>query len=187
MKKTDRSQNGEQGVTVANLVILSLLLEQPGTGYDLHKEFERQAVKDWAQVSKAQVYYILRQLAANGFVHGVAPEGPLRRIVYSVTVKGKSLLREQLTEPKWLNDLSPSNFTTWLGLAVHSPDSAFRANLERRRNFLKEQLSAKQAIEPYVRDYPSARAPFGLQIIALYLAQIQAELSWVEETLASTD
>ncbi len=48
---------GDTGrLTTADLVVLSLLREQPMHGYDLLAAYQRQEVEDWASVSKAQVY-----------------------------------------------------------------------------------------------------------------------------------
>ena len=57
-------RTGDTGtLTTADLVVLSLLAEQPMHGYDLLAEYERQEVVDWASVSKAQLYYARAKLA----------------------------------------------------------------------------------------------------------------------------
>jgi DNA-binding PadR family transcriptional regulator len=183
MKKGRRSRQDGDGITVASLVILSLLLEKPGSGYDLLKEFESQSVSDWAQVSKAQIYYIIRVLISLGYVASSAPEGVRRRTEYRVTEAGRAVLRAQLREPGWLNSLAPTNFMTWLGLAVDAPEGAFETNLLRRKAFLEEQLQAKNQIEEFVRNYPSPRAKFGSLLLELYRSQLEAELQWIEKVL----
>lgn len=183
MKKGRRARQDADGVTVTSLVILSLLLEKPGSGYDLLKEFESQSVSDWAQVSKAQIYYIIRVLISLGYVVSSAPEGGHRRTEYKVTEAGRAVLREQVREPDWLNNLAPTNFMTWLGLAVDAPEKSFEANLLRRKAFLEAQLQAKNQIEEFVRNYSSPRAKFGSLLLELYRSQLQAELQWIEKVL----
>src|SRR3954465_12905778 len=51
------------GVTLADLVLLSLLAEKRMHGYELWAELERRQVEKWASISRAQVYYSLRKLA----------------------------------------------------------------------------------------------------------------------------
>jgi DNA-binding PadR family transcriptional regulator len=184
MKRGKGSAGMDGAVSVGGLVILSLILEVPRSGYDLVKEFERQAVSDWAQISKAHVYHLLRQLEMAGFVRSGSPEGDRNRSVFEITESGLQVLVKQLSAPYWLNDLSPSNFMTWLGLAVHAPQESLLGTLERRREWLVTQVEAKKSVLPYVEEYPSARAPFGVRLIELYLKQLRAELEWIEEEIA---
>ncbi|MDB4889201.1 MAG: hypothetical protein JWL61_1056, partial [Gemmatimonadetes bacterium] len=44
-------------LTVADLVVLSMLAERAMHGYELWAELERRQVHDWASISKPQVYY----------------------------------------------------------------------------------------------------------------------------------
>ena len=50
-------------LTVPDLVLLSLLAEQPMHGYQANLELERRQVQDWAGISRPQVYYSLEKLA----------------------------------------------------------------------------------------------------------------------------
>lgn len=174
-------------VSVGGLVVLSLVMEAPKSGYDLVKEFERQAISDWAQISKAQVYHLLRQLQAAGFVKSSSQEGAHRRSVFKITKLGEEALGRQLADAPWLNDLTPSNFITWLGLAVHAPQESVLSTLERRRDWLVSQIEAKSSVLSYVGDYPSIRAPYGVRILQLYLELLRAELRWIEGEVATLD
>jgi DNA-binding PadR family transcriptional regulator len=49
--------------TTPDLVLLSLLVEQPVTGYQANLELERRNIHDWAGISRPQVYYSLGKLA----------------------------------------------------------------------------------------------------------------------------
>ena len=51
------------GMTLADLVVLSMLSERSMHGYELWAELERRQVEKWASISRAQVYYSLRKLA----------------------------------------------------------------------------------------------------------------------------
>lgn len=79
-------------LTVPDLVLLSLLAEQPMHGYQANLELERRQVQDWAGISRPQVYYSLEKLARLGLVADAGdPEpalGPERRI-FSTTAKGR--------------------------------------------------------------------------------------------------
>src|ERR1700736_5072201 len=86
-------------LTTPDLVILSLLAEQGMHGYQVNLELERREVRDWAGISRPQVYYSLEKLAAKGLIRaGKSDEpatGPERR-VFETTRKGKHTLRDAL-------------------------------------------------------------------------------------------
>ena len=50
-------------LTIPDLVVLGLLSEGPMHGYEIVAELERREVKDWAGISRPQVYYSLDKLA----------------------------------------------------------------------------------------------------------------------------
>jgi DNA-binding PadR family transcriptional regulator len=49
-------------------VILSLLAERPMHGYQVNLELERRCVRDWAAISRPQIYYSLEKLAKAGLI-----------------------------------------------------------------------------------------------------------------------
>ena len=55
--------------TTPDLVVLSLLAEKPRHGYEVNQELEWRDVRDWAGISRPQVYYSLAKLARNGMIH----------------------------------------------------------------------------------------------------------------------
>ncbi|HEX4602517.1 MAG TPA: PadR family transcriptional regulator, partial [Candidatus Angelobacter sp.] len=92
----------KRALTVPDLVLLSLLAEQPMHGYQANLELERRQIQDWAGVSRPQVYYSLEKLERLKLVHeareadGPGPAlGPERRI-FSTTAKGRDALAASL-------------------------------------------------------------------------------------------
>jgi len=55
-------------LTTPDLVLLSLLAERPMHGYEANAELERREIRDWAGVSRPQVYYSLDKLARLGLI-----------------------------------------------------------------------------------------------------------------------
>src|SRR5713101_5408465 len=55
-------------LTTPDLVLLSLLAERPMHGYQANLELERREIRDWANLSRPQVYYSLEKLARAGFI-----------------------------------------------------------------------------------------------------------------------
>src|ERR1051325_11610908 len=85
------------GLTVPDLVLLSLLAEQPMHGYQANLELERRQVQDWAGISRPQIYYSLEKLARLGLLREAGDQepalGPERR-VFSTTAKGRAELSD---------------------------------------------------------------------------------------------
>src|SRR5437773_11162186 len=70
-------------LTTPDLVILSLLAERPMHGYEVNATLENRKIRDWAAVSRPQIYYSLDKLAGLGLLRAAkedsAAAGPERR------------------------------------------------------------------------------------------------------------
>src|ERR1700683_2846888 len=82
-------------LTTPDLVLLSLLAERPMHGYQANLLLEQRQVRDWAGISRPQVYYSLEKLLRTGLLREVegreAAAGPERRVV-ATTAKGRAAL-----------------------------------------------------------------------------------------------
>src|SRR5215831_20022701 len=91
-------------LTVPDLVVLSLLAERPRHGYEVNAELERRQVRDWAGVSRPQVYYSLDKLARLRLVRSTASEeaaeGPDRH-VFETTAAGRAALADAPERDAW--------------------------------------------------------------------------------------
>src|SRR2546426_12044849 len=89
----------KRDLTVPDLVLLSLLSEQPMHGYQANLELERRCIRDWAAISRPQVYYSLEKLAKSGMIRPVSDKteaaGPERQ-VFSTSPKGLRAMNEAL-------------------------------------------------------------------------------------------
>ncbi|MGH9368793.1 MAG: PadR family transcriptional regulator [Thermoanaerobaculia bacterium] len=81
-------------------VLLGLLCEKPGTGYDLSRALDTQLAPLWrAEIS--QIYPALARLRRAGFVllRVLGPHRGPRRNLYRITAAGRRELRRWLGEP----------------------------------------------------------------------------------------
>src|SRR6516162_9618777 len=62
-------------LTTPDLVLLSLLAERPMHGYQANLELERRQIRDWAAVSRPQVYYSLEKLEKLGLLRTAKDPG----------------------------------------------------------------------------------------------------------------
>src|SRR5271165_213222 len=99
-----RPRARERALTIPDLVLLSLLAEQPMHGYQANLELERREVRDWAGISRPQVYYSLEKLARWGLLRAVETAepaaGPERR-VFATTESGRRALAHALAREAW--------------------------------------------------------------------------------------
>lgn len=192
-------------LTAADLVVLGLLLERPRHGYGVNQELERREVRDWAGVSRPQVYYSLRKLAEAGHI-GPAPgraagaergsaerglgergsgEGGPERRVYRVTAAGRRAYAAALARPEWATQRPPPPFVTWLVLATQA-DAAVRARqLARRRAFLEAEAARERATLAAIRADTGPTVAVGALVVSLTIRQFEAELAWLGEVAAA--
>src|SRR5258708_33564763 len=57
-----RQPANQTRLTIADLVILSLLAERPMHGYEVNATLEDRKIRSWAPVSRPQIYYSLDKL-----------------------------------------------------------------------------------------------------------------------------
>src|SRR5213594_3932864 len=82
-------------LTTPDLVLLSLLAERPMHGYQANLELERREIRDWAGISRPQVYYSLEKLARTGLIRAIETKEPAagpERSSYETTAKGRGAL-----------------------------------------------------------------------------------------------
>src|SRR2546429_5038068 len=91
-------------LTTPDLVLLSLLAERPMHGYQANLELERREVRDWAGMSRPQVYYSLEKLARRGLVRTNKSDEPAagpERTVFATTARGRAALADALERADW--------------------------------------------------------------------------------------
>src|SRR5437868_944887 len=109
----------KSSLTTPDLVLLSLLAERPMHGYEANLELERRCIRDWAAISRPQVYYSLEKLASAGFIRkGLSSEpasGP-ERTVFVTTPKGRAAIADALERDDWTRQRDHPVFPTWVAL-----------------------------------------------------------------------
>jgi DNA-binding PadR family transcriptional regulator len=80
------------------IAALGLLAQEPGSGYDLLKHFEKSMANVWP-ATQSQLYGELNKLADAGLIE-VSDIGPRGRKEYSITDAGRAELRRWVTNPQ---------------------------------------------------------------------------------------
>lgn len=171
-------------LTTPDLVILSLLAERPMHGYEVNATLESRKIRDWAAVSRPQIYYSLEKLTRLGLIcvsdDGSSSAGPERR-VFQTTEEGRMRLADALEAPRWTNARVHEPFQTWLALSWQARPRAFGQQLKRRRKHLGEKLNEEKAtLEDVVKEvgHPYHEAVWMLKLI---ISQIELELKWLDQ------
>ena len=171
-------------LTTPDLVLLSLLAERPMHGYQANTLLEFRQVRDWAGVSRPQVYYSLDKLARLGFIRSAETDddagGPERR-VFETTARGRVALADALEREQWTDQSERPAFLTWLALSWQCRPGVFFKQLRLRQKFLEGQLSRKQEILQAVRKEVGHRFHEAVWMLSLDIDQLRTELRWLKK------
>jgi DNA-binding PadR family transcriptional regulator len=173
-------------LSAADLVVLSLLAERPMHGYELWAELMRRHVWKWAEISRPQVYYSLKKLEERGHVRVVGDPDPAlgpERSVLQPTASGRRMLTNALGRAGWATQRPPPPFLTWMVLSWQARPDDFNAQMERRREFLTQQLAEDRAALVAVIAETSETSDAAM-VVRLGIRHFETELAWIDEVLA---
>jgi DNA-binding PadR family transcriptional regulator len=177
-----RRRSTDLPLTTPDVVVLSLLAETPMHGYQVNASLEGRNIRDWAAVSRPQVYYSLDKLTAAGFIRATDPgqsSGPERR-VYQTTERGRQRLAATLDGPQWTEDRCRPAFLTWLALSWQAPPGSFLRQLARRRTFLESELARERLILADVLAEVGHPYHEAVWMLGLMIDELEVELRWLD-------
>lgn len=170
-------------LTTPDLVLLSLLAERPMHGYQANLELERREIRDWANLSRPQVYYSLEKLAHAGMIRaaetGEPAAGP-ERSTFETTAKGRAALANALEQESWTTQRDRPPFLTWMALSWQARPGVFEKQLERRREFLEAEIAReKEVLDSILKEvgHPHHEAVW---MVSLMIEQFETERKWLE-------
>jgi len=179
-----------KALTTPDLVLLSLLAERPMHGYQANLELERRQVRDWAGVSRPQVYYSLEKLAKAGLIRAGADESPAAgpdRSVYRTSAKGRTALSGALEREDWTTARERPPFLTWLALSWQAPPAVVHRQVARRREFLEKELARERATLRAIRAEVGHNFHEAVWMVSLVIAQLRVELRWLRKLSGEID
>jgi len=171
-------------VTTPDLVILSLLAERPMHGYQVNLELERRCVRDWAAISRPQIYYSLEKLAKAGHIRAGESEDPVAgpdRRVFETTAKGRNALSDALEREDWTTQRDRPPFLTWVSLSWQARPDVFKKQIARRAEFLEREIAReKETLDSILAEvgHPHHEAVW---MVTLMIEQFQTELKWLRK------
>src|SRR5215813_13035722 len=123
-------------LTISDLVILSLLAERPMHGYEVNATLEDRKIREWAPVSRPQIYYSLDKLTRLGLIRVGADES---------TAAGRDRLADALESAHWVHNRVHQPFLIWLALHWQARPRASRKQLNSRKKLLEARLTEERA------------------------------------------
>jgi alpha-N-arabinofuranosidase len=153
-------------------------------GYEVRLELERREVRDWAGISRPQIYYSIDKLARLGLIAQVETEGrsegPERR-VYRTSEEGLGLLAYALEREDWTNQRERPPFLAWLALSWRARPGVFAQQIARRQEFLRGELARERAVLRSIRKEVGHSFHEAVWMVTLVIQQFRVELRWLEK------
>lgn len=164
------------------LLLLGLLLHGPRYGYELH-QIVRAHGELYADLKKANLYYLLDRLAADGYLRVQAEAGTRgnrgERLIYELTDQGRTHFHTLLQEIL----LSYEPIHTGVGTAVvflsFLPSAEGLQLLEERRRVVAE----RRAVVAEGLNDPAVSSPLLRVASDHLLSLVDAELAWLDRSL----
>jgi len=181
--ESDGRRHGTR-LTTPDLVILSLLAERPMHGYEANAILENRKIRDWAAVSRPQIYYSLEKLTRLGLIRvtdDVAASAGPERHVFQTTDEGRQQLADALEAVHWTNARVHEPFQTWLALSWQARPRAFAQQVKRRRKHLEEKLAEERATLADVLKEVGHPYHEAVWMLKLVVAKLELELKWLEQ------
>ena len=183
-EKKHRGAKRKLGLTTPDLVLLSLLAERPMHGYQANLELERREIRDWAGISRPQVYYSLEKLAREGLIRSLETDEPAagpERSSFETTAKGKAALAEALERDEWTTQRERPAFLTWIALSWQARPGVFEKQMERRREFLEKEVSREKEVLASILEEVGHPYHEAVWMVGFMIEQCEAELKWLKK------
>jgi DNA-binding PadR family transcriptional regulator len=165
------------------LVVLSLLAERPMHGYQVNLELERREIRDWANLSRPQVYYSVEKLERRGLLRSLEAEEPAagpgpERSTFGTTEKGRAALADALEHEGWTTQRERPPFLTWMALSWQARPGVFLNQLKRRRKFLLKEIAREKKTLLSIYEEVGHKYHEAVWMVSLMIAQMRTEVLW---------
>jgi DNA-binding PadR family transcriptional regulator len=170
-------------LTTPDLVLLSLLAERPMHGYQANAELERREIRDWAGISRPQVYYSLEKLARAGMIRSLETDEPAsgpERSSFETTAKGRAALADALEREDWRTQRERPAFLTWVALSWQARPGVFQEQLQGRQKFLEKEVAREKETLRSVLEEVGHPYHEAVWMVSLMIEQFRTELRWLK-------
>jgi DNA-binding PadR family transcriptional regulator len=170
-------------LTTPDLVLLSLLAERPMHGYQANLELERREIRDWANLSRPQVYYSLEKLARAGMIRpseSAEPAAGPERSSFETTAKGRAALANALERTEWTTQKERPPFLTWVALSWQARPGVLEKQFDRRLEFLESEILREREVLASILEEVGHTHHEAVWMVSLTIEQFETEWKWVK-------
>lgn len=137
-----------QPLTDAELVILSLVLEQPQHGYQIEQQITLRNMRTWTDLATSSIYYLLGKLEGKGLIEQIPNDpdnqGKRPKKVYQVTEKGRSIWKEATVQALSMPNTTYTNFLMGLHNLWNIPPAEAVEAVKTYRDWLEKDLQRQR-------------------------------------------
>ena len=165
--------------------ILGLIDKQKITGYDLTKIFN-DSVADFWNANQSQIYPELKKLVQAGLIqYEVQIQGEvLEKKLYSITEKGKTVLKEWMLEEEPPLPQSKDIFKLRVYFAEHLSQTEIIQKLKTRRQRCQTLLKRYMAKFAEYQAEPVSSEKLGdFLLLKGAIKQIEVQIVWLDESI----
>jgi DNA-binding PadR family transcriptional regulator len=173
----------ESTLTTPDLVLLSLLAERPMHGYQANAELERREIRDWAGISRPQVYYSLEKLARAGMIRSLETYEPAsgpERSSFETTAKGRAALADALEREDWTTQRDRPPFLTWMALSWQARPGVCQEQIRRRQKFLEQEVTREKETLRSILEEVGHPYHEAVWMVSLMIEQFRTERRWLK-------
>jgi DNA-binding PadR family transcriptional regulator len=170
-------------LTTPDLVLLSLLAERPMHGYQANAELERREIRDWAGISRPQIYYSLEKLGRAGMIRSLETDEPSsgpERSSFETTAQGRAALADALEHADWTAQRDRPAFLTWVALSWQARPGLFEEQIRRRRRFLEKEVAREKDVLRSILKEVGHPYHEAVWMVSLMIEQFRTELRWLK-------
>lgn len=174
------------GITDADLVVLGVLSNGPTHGHGMWNRLAECDIEDWAEVSRAQVYYSLGKLAERKLIcpnKNSTSDTRRERRTWCITPDGRRALKSALSSEQWSSKRRVPPFLTWVGWSELARPAARKKIIAERRSFLEAEIARERATLTTAGNLPADTPALKttLSMLNYIIRQLELELDWLEE------
>lgn len=153
-------------------------------GYQANAELERREIRDWAGISRPQVYYSLEKLARAGLIRALETDevalGP-ERSSFETSAKGRAALADALEREEWTTQRDKPGFLAWIALSWQARPGVFQKQIARRREFLRKELEREKEVLRSILEEVGHPYHEAVWMVSFVIEQFKLELRWLRK------
>lgn len=137
----------DPALTDAELVILSLICEQPLHGYQIEQEIARRNMQAWTGLATSSIYYVLQQLQKKGFIEksmSATPHQGAPRKVFQITPAGEKIWKQSTLQALAQPKITYTNFLMGLHNLWNIPAGEALQAVQTYRDWLEKDLQRQR-------------------------------------------